>query len=335
MGQTANHSSVQITPRDLQLLRKLNAAGWLTTRQIQRRFFPAVSANAVCKRLRKLVAGRYIGMARHNSTECALYRLAGQGKLALVEHFNLDAEEINIPTQVPRKLEHFTKINDLRFSFEVLQGGPGASLLFFFSERELSLYRQRPRLASDAILRLLEAYNIIPDALARIRIADREVTRDIDLAVEYDAGTEQASFFGRTKVQQYARLFARSQDWVEDFKVLTFTSSVKRIVSLMEQVVYYQAPQHLFYFAPVEQLGQHEWGSTELFLDPYDFFVPVRRGSQIDVVEKDVSGIGLPKYALVGLPAASPRRVSPRGERERQDKAWNSAVYAEADQPII
>lgn len=334
MGQTTNHSSVQITPRDLQLLRKLNAAGWLTTRQIQRRFFPGVSANAVCKRLRKLIDGKYIGMARHNSTECALYRLAGQGKLALVEHFNLDAEEINMPTQVPRKLEHFTKINDLRFSFEQLQGGPGASLLFFFSERELSLYRQRPGKASDPMLRLLEAYNIIPDALARIRIADQEVTRDIDIAVEYDAGTEQAGYFGRTKVQQYARLFAKSQDWLEDFKVLTFTSSVKRIVSLMEQVVYYQAPQHLFYFAPVEKIGQG-WESTELFLDPYDFFVPVRQGSRIDVVEKDVNGMSIPKYVLTGLPAASPGRVSPRGERERPDKAWNSAVYAEADRPVI
>src|SRR5205085_1516904 len=131
---------------------------------------------------------------------------------------------------------HFIKINDLRLSFEQLQRGSGASLLFFFSERELSLYRQHPGKASDAILRLLEAYNIIPDTLARIRIAEQEVSRDIDLAVEYDAGTEQAGYFGRTKVQQYARLFAKSQDWLEDFKVLTFTASVKRIVSLMEQV---------------------------------------------------------------------------------------------------
>jgi hypothetical protein len=335
MRQTANPSSVEITPRDLQLFRKLDAAGWLTTRQIQGRFFPEASTNAVCKRLRKLIAGKYISRIRHNSTECALYRLAGKGKLALIEHFNLDAEEINIPTQVPRKLEHFTKVNDLRFSFEQLQGGPGASLLFFFSERELSLYRQHPGKASDSILRLLQAYNIIPDALARIRVADREVTGDVDLAIEYDAGTEQASYFGRTKVQQYARLFTRSQDWLEDFKVLTFTSSVKRIVSLMEQVVYHQAPLHVFYFAPVEQLDQQAWENTGLFLSPYDFFVPVRRGSRIEVVEKDVSRMTIPKYALAGLPAASPRRVSPRGERERQEKPWNSAVYAEADRPVI
>jgi hypothetical protein len=260
--------------------------------------------------------------------------LAGRGKLALIEHFNLDAEEINIQTQVPRKLEHFTKINDLRFSLEQLQGGLGASLLFFFSERELSLYRQHPGKASNAILRLLKAYSIIPDALARIRVAEQEVTRDVDLAVEYDAGTEQAGYFGRTKVQQYARLFARSRDWLEDFKVLTFTSSVKRIVGLMEQVVYHQAPQHLFYFAPVEKFGQPNWERMELFLDPYDFFVPLRRGTRVDVVEREISDGAIPKYGLVGLPAASPRKASPREERERQENPWNMAAYAEVDAPL-
>ena len=335
MKQRGNPSSVEITTRDLQLFRKLNAAGWLTTRQIQRRFFPGKSTNAVCKRLRKLVAGKYIGMARHNSTECALYRLAGQGRLALIENFNLNAEAITIPTQVPRKLEHFTKINDLRFSFEQLLGESSANLLFFFSERELSLYRQCPGKASDAILRLLVAYSIIPDALARIRVTDQQVTCDLDLAVEYDAGTEQAGYFGRTKVQQYARLFARSHDWLEDFKVLTFTSSVKRIVSLMEQVVYHQAPQHLFYFAPVEKTEQEDWEGPDLFLDPYDFFVPVRRGNRIDVFEREVSDGAIPKHALIGLLAASPSRVSPREERERQDIPWNRAVYAEMERPVI
>lgn len=144
MEMTNKAMSLKITERDLKLFQKLNAAGWLTTRQIRNSFFPGKSTNAVCKRLRKLVAGKYIGMARYNSTACALYRLAGQGKLALIEHFNLDAEEINIPTQVPRKLEHFTKVNDLRFAFEQLRGRFGASLLFFFSEREMCLYRQNP-----------------------------------------------------------------------------------------------------------------------------------------------------------------------------------------------
>lgn len=310
---------LKITERDLEIFQKLNAAGWLTTRQIRNGFFPGKSTNAVCKRLRKLVAGKYIGMVRHNSTECALYRLAGQGKLALIEHSNLEAKDINTPTQVPRKLEHFMKVNDLRFSFEQLRGGLNASLLFFFSEREMCLYRQHPGKVSDVLLRLLESYNIIPDALARIRIADQEIARDIDMAIEYDAGTEQAGFFGRTKVQQYARLFTQSQDWLEDFKVLTLTSSVKRIVSLMEQVVYHQAPHHMFYFAPAEKLDQQEWENMELFLDPYDFFIPVRRGSRIDVVEREVGNRAIPKYALVDLPTTSPRSISPREETEKQE----------------
>ena len=75
---------VEITERDLELLQTLNVAGWLSTRQIRDRFFPGKTTHATCKRLRKLVSGKYIGMARQNSTECALYRLAGQGRLLLL-----------------------------------------------------------------------------------------------------------------------------------------------------------------------------------------------------------------------------------------------------------
>src|SRR5205085_12288715 len=167
----------------------------------------------------------------------------------LLEYAGLEPEEIKIPTQVPRKLDHFRAINDLRFAFEHLNGERGAKLVFFFSERELALYRNSPAKASDSILRLLQSYRIIPDALARIRIADQAGSRDMDAAIEFDAGTEHASFFGRTKITQYTALATENRDWFEDFKVLTFASSIKRLVSLMRQVVAQRAPQHLFYFA--------------------------------------------------------------------------------------
>ncbi|HXG65144.1 MAG TPA: replication-relaxation family protein [Blastocatellia bacterium] len=186
--------SVQITPRDLQLLQTLNAAGWLNTRQIRDRFFPGKSTNAVCKRLRKLVAGKYIGIARHNSTEHALYRLARRGRLALIERTDLEAEAVAIPTEVPRKLNHFMAINDLRFCFEQLNGAQGARLVFFFSERELALYRYGKANNADAILRLLSSHRLIPDALARISIDNQGSTRDIDVAIEFGAGTEHPGF---------------------------------------------------------------------------------------------------------------------------------------------
>ena len=326
---------VEITGRDLQLFQTLNAAGWLHTRQIRDRFFPGKSTNAVCKRLRKLVSGNYLGMTRQNSTECAWYRLAGQGRLALIERDRLAADAITIPSQLPRKLKHFAAINDLRFAFERLDGENGASLQFFCSERELGLIPQLFGKASTLVSKLFKAYRLIPDALARIRITDNEDTRDVDVAIEYDAGTEHASFFGRTKIRQYSMLFTQNDNWLDGFMVLTFTSSIRRIISLMEQTVYHQAPRQIFYFAPPEKLWEKGWEGAEIFLDPNDFFVPVRQGSKTAVLEREVPQGAIPKYALVSLLATSPRRVSPREERGKQNKALNSNTYADEDSLII
>jgi hypothetical protein len=308
---------MEFTERDLELMRAFNAAGWLNTRQIRDRFFPGKTTHAVCKRLRKLVAGKYVGMARQNSTESALYRLAGQGKLLLIDHANLEAEEITIPTQVPRKLGHFMAINDLRFAFEHLKGERGAHLVFFFSERELASYRYDSAKASDVILRLLSSYRLIPDAIARISVAGQAGVCDMDAAIEFDAGTEHASFFGRTKIAQYTKLATENPDWLGEFKVLTFASSVKRLVSLMRQVASYRAPQHLFYFAPIGKLSDQGWEADELFLEPYDFFIPARQGQGNDVAEREVNDGAIPQHALVGLPATCSRRLFLRGNTQQ------------------
>jgi hypothetical protein len=314
-AKTNNVSLVEITGRDVRLFQKLNAAGWLTTRQIQEYFFPGKSANAVSKRLRKLVAGKYVAIARLSSTESALYRLAGQGKLAIIEHSQLDEKDITIPNQLPRKLKHFTAINDLRFYFEQLSGSSNVELVFFFSERELSAYYRKARTSSDIILPLLAIYKIVPDAIARIRITSERSVHELDLAIEYDSGTEHAIFFGRTKIKGYASLFAQNHERLEDFKVLTFASSIKRIISLMRQAAGYQPPFHLFYFALMDQLNQEGWEASGIFLDPHDFFMSTRQGSQIKVMEKEIQGQAIPRHALTGLAAASPRRVSLREER--------------------
>lgn len=180
MGKISRISDVSITERDLLLLQTLLAAGWLSTGQIRDQFFPGKSTNAVCKRLRKLIAGKYIGQVRYNSTDYALYRLASQGKLALSEYLGLEPEAITVPTQLPRKLKHFMAINDLRFSFAQLKGERGVQLVFFFSEHELYLYRHDRANSSSVITRLLKAHRIIPDALARIRLSDPKCIRDLD-----------------------------------------------------------------------------------------------------------------------------------------------------------
>jgi hypothetical protein len=90
-----------------------------------------------------------------------------------------------------------------------------------------------------------------------------------------------------------------------------------------------------YYFAPLDKLWGKGWECVELFLDPYDFFVSVRQGNKTAVLEREVPQGAIPKYALVSLLATSPRRVSPREEREKQNKALNSNTYADEDSLII
>jgi Replication-relaxation len=326
--------SVELTDRDLRILEKLSVAAWLTTRQIRDYFFPAKSANAVSKRLRKLVEEKYLALARTGSTEPGLYRLAAQGKLALLEHTQCGEDEVSIPTHLPRKLKHFTAINDLRLYFETNTAGTGAQLLYFFSERELGRYYEHPQSISDSSIALLSGYKLIPDALAKIRINREGKTRDLTVAIEYDAGTEHATFFGRTKVKQYAALYVQNHDHTEDFKVLTFTDRTGRIVSLMKEAVKHLPPPNLFYFALLEKLAQDRWTESEIFLDPYDFFIPVRRGSQINIIEKEIDADQLPTHALVTLPTTSPRSVSSREEREDQITPQNEQGYSPAVEPL-
>lgn len=303
-----NRKPGKLTERDLKILQKLNAAGWLTTRQILNYFFPGKTTRAVCKRLQKLVTGGYIAKARTSSTESALYRLASRGKPALIEYTSLAEGDVTIPKQLPRKIEHFSVINDLRFHFEQLSSGGNVQLRFFFSERELYSYRQNPSTTSDVLVTLLSKYAIVPDAIAKIRITCEGVAQDVTLAIEYDAGTEHAGFFGRTKIKQYAALFEQNGEWLGDFKVLIFAYNVRRIVSLMRQTVRHQPPAHLFYFAGMEKLQQEEWESKEVFLDPYDFFILVRNAGRVEPIEKEgLTGI-IPKYALTALAPACSRK---------------------------
>jgi DNA-binding Lrp family transcriptional regulator len=325
--------SVALTDRDRRLLEKLNAAGWLTTRQIRDYFFPGKSANAVSKRLRKLAGDNYLAMARTSSTEPSLYRLAGQGKQELLGHAEY-GEEVSIPNHLPRKLRHFIAVNDLRLYYEKNTAGTSAQLLYFFSERELGRYFEHPQSISDSTIALLRGYKLIPDALIKIRINRESDTWELTLAIEYDAGTEHAAFFGRTKVKQYAALLANHQDRIEDFKVLTFADRTGRIVSLMKETVKHLPPPNLFYFALLEKLAQGRWAESEIFLDPYDFFTSVRRGSQINIIEKEIDAENLPTHALVTLLATSPRSVSSREEREARITSQNEQGYSHDVEPL-
>lgn len=330
-----NEETVTITERDVKIIQKIHAAGWLTTQQIRDYFFPGRSTNAVCKRLRKLAQSGHIAIARAGSTELGLYRLAGQGKRVLIEHTLCAETDISIPTQIPRKLKHFIAVNDLRFRFEQLSETSGMELHFFFSERELGRYYEHPHLLSDSTIALLRRYKIIPDALAKVSICCEGEQRELILALEYDAGTENTTFFGRTKINHYSALFLHNHEHLGDIHVLTFTPSLRRLVSLMRQTMLYKPPRHLFYFALLEKLERSQWAESDIFLDPFDFFVLVQRGKCIEVYERGIHHGAIPQQALVTLPASSPRRVSPREESEESISHTYFSSYSQDDIPVI
>jgi hypothetical protein len=130
------------------------------------------------------------------------------------------------------------------------------------------------------------------------------------LAIEYDAGAEQASFFGRTKVKHYGALARDNRVRFGELKILTFADHVGRLVSLMRQTVRYRAPRRLFYFAPLASLEQEHWEGAEIFLDPHDFFVATSQGGQTEIVERDLPEKPI-RYSLLTLLATSPRSLSP------------------------
>src|SRR5205823_1196150 len=71
--------NIDITPRDIELVRVLDRARWLTTRQIHNHYFGDASVNACQKRLRKLAEADVIFNVRPSRTEQSLWRIAGKG----------------------------------------------------------------------------------------------------------------------------------------------------------------------------------------------------------------------------------------------------------------
>src|SRR5436190_519595 len=71
--------NVDLTNRDLELIRVLNRARWLTTRQVQQHYFSHASSNACQKRLRKLAAANLIANVRPSRTTQSLWRIGSKG----------------------------------------------------------------------------------------------------------------------------------------------------------------------------------------------------------------------------------------------------------------
>ncbi len=163
---------MKLTRRCGDLLHLLRAARWLTTGQVQRRFFPQATADAARKRLRKLTQAGYLVRFREHGMSEALFALGPEGKRML----ELDGKEIILERKPPKQLPHFIGVNDLRIAAEL--AGP---VSFFFSYWELPDLGWR--------------YPVIPDAVFSLR--------GRTFALEFDRGLEGVRFFMNTKIRFY------------------------------------------------------------------------------------------------------------------------------------
>jgi hypothetical protein len=193
---------MRLTPRCLSLLRLLPMARWLTTAQIQRRFYPSATADTVRKRLRKLTADGYLVAVRPSWMSQSHFTLGPRGKTVLEDDCR---DPVILERRPPVHLEHFRGVNDCRIAAELADCG------YFFAYWELPKIPWRHPLIPDAILSL----------------------RDENLAIEFDRGFEGAAFFAKTKLPHYQRGF---QD-LPCSRVLVITESPIRMRALARVIV--------------------------------------------------------------------------------------------------
>ena len=166
---------MRLTKRCLALLRLLRVARWLTTTQIHRRYFSHATIDACRKRLRKLASRDYVRTCQRNRMTEALFTLGLEGKRILEQ---LDGDSVQLERRLPKQLEHFIGINDVRIAAE-----SRLELSFFFASWQLSKLRW--------------PHPIVPDAVFSFE--------GRTFAVELDRGKESVRYFVRTKTPFYRR----------------------------------------------------------------------------------------------------------------------------------
>ncbi|MCL5670988.1 MAG: replication-relaxation family protein [Acidobacteria bacterium] len=204
------------------MLAKLVAARWLTTRQVRRFFFSAVSVSAVQRRLRKLVRARYLCSYREHRMIEALYALGPKGEAVL------EGKGLKITReQTPRKqVEHFAGINDLRAAVEQ----SSKPVAYFFAAWELAGLAWTDR--------------VIPDAVFAVDDGKRKA-----FLAEYDRSNEPAREFAK-KLQRY-------QEGLQGFQfdaVVVLTKTQGRIASLGRHLGRHILPRGRYLAIPLAEI---------------------------------------------------------------------------------
>ncbi len=236
--------TVVLTNRDLELIRLLNQARWLTTQQVHQYYFRDTSVNACQKRLRKLAEANVIANVRPSRTAQSLWRIGAKRTVQL----HAEGTVIRgIPKRIPGNLDHFLAINDLRLWFMRQYRGTEYSLKFFLAEWELKAGRK---------------LQVIPDALLSIEDSQRSSL----IVLEVDLGTENLGFFGRTKIENY-RAIRLIQE--QPANVLVLVPERRRLVGIIRKL-YGQPETQYFFVAEIQSLlaGDFQTSSLISLADP-------------------------------------------------------------------
>jgi hypothetical protein len=208
---------MRLTQRCLDLFRLLQAALWLFTGQIHRRFFPNASLDAARKFLRKQVERRHLVAYREHRMMETLFALGPEGRRALQR---IGVAEIRPQRRPPKQLAHLTGINDIRIAAEL-----AGQLSFFFACWELPAFDW--------------PHAIIPDAVCALS--------GRTFAIEYDRGMEGVRFFAETKIAQYER----GLEGLPLTAILVITDGERRMRNLAQAV---SASRQTILFSTLERV---------------------------------------------------------------------------------
>lgn len=176
---------MQLTTRDLEILGKLAAARWLTTKQIHTLFFATRSPEMVRRRLRLLRKAGYLQTRQDDWMAQGLHALTATGRRLVTAHGW--EGRIKPEHKLPKHLHHLLGVNQIRVAVERGAAESGWQLGFFFAHWELEANGW--------------PHKTIPDAVCEMIIDGQAQT----ILFEYDRGTEGMGMIRKGKLEPYSR----------------------------------------------------------------------------------------------------------------------------------
>ena len=220
------------------------------------------------KRLKKLSKAGYIKCKSQLPNSDFLYSLGAKGKDYLMYHSNLEVEDIKLSKGSRySNLDHLLTLNSVRISLSLAsQSNSNWELLFFRPEWELKAER------NPNILPLM------PDAIFQLQVDTNGSMRMLNFSLEIDLGNENPIYFAKMKIRKYLEIKKSGIPFfgLNDFKVLTITSSMKRLIHLLEATIAETISDN-FLFTVLEYLNEETF-SKRIFLSAHNFSEKVMSG---------------------------------------------------------